>query len=383
VDVLRGAAMVLMVLDHSRDFVHDAALRFDPTDLSNPDPAAFATRWITHIVAPIFVMLAGVGASLQLQHGMTRTQLARYLVLRGLLLLVLEFTVVRVGIWFSVDPSFVGMLQVICVLGVSMIVLAGLVFLPRAVVLAIGLLLLVGHNALDLWSPPRDLQGLWTVLHAPGALRLFGSAEPNLIVLYPLIPWIGVMAVGYVLGFVYAWSAERRRRLLLGGGLALMAGWLVLRVWNGYGDPTPWESYADPVVTLMSFLNAEKYPPSLVFLLMTLGPTLLLLGLLEGRPLRSPAARWLTAIGVAPLVFYLVQWYVAHALAVVAGLLARQPVGWQFLPPPDRYIEAPPGAGFPLPVVYLVWLLTVAIAAPVAAWYGRVRARRGGVLRYL
>jgi uncharacterized membrane protein len=382
VDVVRGAAMVLMVLDHTRDFVHDAALRFDPVDLSQTDPATFSTRWITHIVAPTFVLLAGIAAALQLQRGVTRGQLARYLLVRGLVLILLEFTVVRVGIWFSLDPSFLGLLQVIWVLGVSMVVLAGLVFVPLPIVLVGALALVVGHNAFDLWSPPRGFEWLWTILHQGGALRLFGAREPNLLVLYPLVPWVGVMALGFVLGGVYRWEALRRRRFLTVSGLALIGAWFVLRLANVYGDPTPWETYADSSTTVMSFLNAEKYPPSLVFLLMTLGPTLLLLGLLDGRA-RGRVARYVEVIGRAPLVFYLAQWYVAHGLAIAAGVIAGQAVAWQFLPPPDRYIEAPPGAGFELPVVYLLWAVAIGVLTPIVTWYARVRAERRGVLRYL
>jgi uncharacterized membrane protein len=382
VDVVRGAAMVLMVLDHTRDFVHEAALRFDPVDISQTDPATFLSRWITHIVAPTFVLLAGVGAALQLQRGVSRGALARYLLIRGLILIVLELTVVRVGIWFSLDPSFVGLLQVIWVLGVSMIVLAGLVFVPPVVVAVGAIALIVGHNAFDTWTPPSAFDWLWTLLHRGGALQLFGAAQPNLLVLYPLLPWVAVMALGFLLGGVYRWEARRRRRFLVGVALALIACWVVLRFVNVYGDPTPWETYPDAAKTVMSFLNAEKYPPSLVFLLMTLGPTLLLLGLLEGRRLQTRVARWLEVIGRAPLVFYLLQWYVAHGLAVVAGLIAGQDVAWQFLPPPDHYIQAPPNAGFPLPVVYLVWIVAIVILTPIVARYAALRASRGGVLRY-
>lgn len=373
--------MVLMVLDHTRDFVHDAALRFDPVDLSQTDPATFFTRWVTHIVAPIFVLLAGVAAALQLQRGVTRAQLARYLLVRGLILIALELTVVRVGIWFSLDPSLLGLLQVIWVLGVSMIVLAALVFVPWPIVLVGALALVVGHNALDLWSPPRGFEWLWTILHHGGALRLFGAREPNLLVLYPLLPWIGVMALGFVLGGVYRWDERRRRRLLVGLGIALIAAWFALRLANVYGDPTPWETYADGAKSVMSFLNAEKYPPSLVFLLMTGGPALLLLGLLDGRA-PGRVGRFFEVFGRVPLVFYLLQWYVAHALAVAAGLIAGQAVGWQFLPPPDRYIEAPPDAGFGLPLVYVLWGVAIVLLTPIVARYAAIRTRVGGVLRY-
>ena len=294
---------------------------------------------------------------------------------------MLELTVVRVGIWFSLDPSFLGMLQVIWVLGVSMIVLAGLIFLPIPVIALIGGLMVIGHNLLDQWSAFSGLGWLAIVLHQPGALRVF-SSEPNLIVLYPLIPWIGVMALGFVLGGIYGWEASARRRFLVGAGMVLTIAWLVLRFTNAYGDPTPWEAYPDPAKTAISFLNAEKYPASLVFLLMTGGPILIGLGLLDGwRPGR--VGRWVEAIGRAPLFFYLVQWYVVHGLAIALGILAGQDVTWQWLAPPEKYAAAPPGAGFPLVVVYVVWAVSIVILVPITARYAELRRRRGGLFRYL
>ena len=385
VDLVRGVAMAVMVLDHTRDFLHEAAFRFDPVDVTQTDPATFFTRWITHFVAPAFVLLAGVSAALLRQRGMPRADLARYLLLRGLLLIALELTVVRVGIWFSVDPSFAGMLQVIWVLGVSMVVLAALVFLPTAGIAAIAVAVIVGHDAWHLVPPLNNLGWLTTILHEPGAIRLFGAHEPNLIVLYPLVPWVAVMALGYALGAIYHWEPGARRRLLVRLGASLLVAWLVLRWTNVYGDPTPWETYPDPVRTVISFLNAEKYPPSLVFLLMTGGPILLVLGLLDGRSARprTSVSRWLEAIGRAPLFFYISQWYLVHALAIVLGLAAGQEVIWQWLAPPAKYAAIPPGVGFPLLVVYLVWLAAVLFLVPITARYAEIRRRRGGVLRYL
>jgi uncharacterized membrane protein len=417
VDVVRGLAMVVMVLDHTRDFAHAESFLFDPTDLEQTTPAIFLTRWITHFVAPIFVLLAGVSARLQLDGGRSRPELARFLVLRGLWLVLLELTIVRVGIWFNADPAFLAMLQVIWVLGLSMIVLAGLVFLPDLAVAVFGLALIVGHNALDDVRPAPDLQALWSILHVRDNLAILSTNEPDVFVLYPLIPWVGVMAVGYVLGHVYARSPARRRRLLIGLGVASTLAWVVLRLVNEYGDPVVWRSLDDPVRTLLSFLNAEKYPPSLAFLTMTLGPALVLLGLLDrvgdeavdadrkvvesgsrdggvgpgqGRrrlaPTRralAPVARWLATLGAVPLFFYLLQWFVAHGLSLLAEAVAGQDVAWHFITPPERFFSVPPGAGFPLPMVYLLWLTAIAMLYPVCRWYGVARATRGGILRYL
>jgi uncharacterized membrane protein len=211
------------------------------------------------------------------------------------------------------------------------------------------------------------------------------------------------MALGYVLGRVYRWdAASRRRRLLIGAGLAATAAWVVIRTVNGYGDPRPWESYPTTIATILSFLSAEKYPPSLDFLAMTLGPALIVLGLIDELDLdratpgasraglraravgaAAVVARPLATLGAVPLFFYLLQWYVAHGLAVLAELMASQDISWHFMAPPERFFSVPPGAGFPLPVVYLLWLTALAILYPLCRWYRGVRARRGGLLHYL
>ena len=408
VDILRGLAMVVMVLDHTRDFAHRESLVFDPTDLDQTTPAIFLTRWITHFVAPIFVLLAGTSARLQLEAGTGRAQLARFLVVRGLWLVFLEFTVVRVGIWFNADPAFLGMLQVIWVLGVSMAVLAALVFLPDILIAAFGLAMVIGHNALDNLRPEPDLELAWSVLHERNNVAILSSQGPDLLILYPLIPWVGVLALGYVLGRVYrSKSRMRRRPFLVGVGLSTTAAWFVIRLINDYGDPRPWQSYPDVLTTVLSFLNAEKYPPSLAFLAMTLGPTLILLGLLDGagrgpddgagpnarpattvrpawpRRLLARFGAWLAMLGAVPLFFYLLQWFVAHGLAVLAAAVAGQDVAWHFMTPPERFFNIPAGAGFPLPMVYLLWVAGIAILTPLCRWYGIQRAERGGILRYL
>jgi uncharacterized membrane protein len=277
------------------------------------------------------------------------------------------------------------MLQVIWVLGVSMIVLAALVFLPDVAIAAVGLAMVVGHNLLDGIRPAPDLQLPWAILHERQNVAIFSPQGPDLFVLYPLIPWIGVMALGYVLGGIYRRSsvASGRRELLIGAGLATTAAWVIVRAVNDYGDPFPWQSYPDAVTTVLSFLNVEKYPPSFGFLAMTLGPSLVVLGLLDAvRADRAPL-RWLATLGAVPLFFYLAQWFVAHGLAVLAAAVAGQDVAWHFMTPPERFGAIPPGAGFPLPVVYLLWVTALAILYPLSAWYRGIRERRRGLFTYL
>jgi uncharacterized membrane protein len=386
VDIVRGLAMVVMVLDHTRDFAHAESFLFDATDLEQTTPDIFLTRWITHFVAPIFVLLAGTSARFQVLAGRSRPEIATFLVVRGLWLIFLEFTVVRLGIWFNADPAFLGMLQVIWALGVSMLVLAGLVFLPDAAIAFVGLAIVAGHNLLDRVAVPPDLQDLWAILHERDNLSILAEGRADLLVLYPVLPWIGVMALGYVLGRLYTWDGSRRRRALLAVGLATTLAWVAIRLANDYGDPRPWQAYPDTLTTVLSFLNAEKYPPSLDFLAMTLGPALLLLAALDragsSGSLRAPA-RWLAVLGGVPLFFYLLQWFVAHGLSALAEAVAGQDIAWHFMAPPDRFFSIPPDAGFPLPVVYLLWLTGLAILYPLSAWYRGIRSRRGGILRYL
>ena len=274
VDLLRGIVIVLMLLDHTRDFVHRDAALFSPTDPTRTSIELFFTRWVTHFCAPIFSLLAGVGAALQLQRGKSKAELSRFLVTRGLWLIVLEFTVIRLGMAFDLNyRAFPGMLEVIWVLGASMIVLAGMIHLPTRIVAALGIGMIALHNLADGIrvqglagpgsSPPGVLDSLWMVLHQPGFIQIFGAP---MLVAYPLVPWVGVMMLGYALGTVYAWEPERRRRFLTRAGLVAIAAFVVIRAANGYGDPVPWSAQRDAIFTALSFLNTTKYPPSLLFL---------------------------------------------------------------------------------------------------------------------
>src|SRR5829696_8085621 len=303
IDLLRGIVMVIMMLDHTRDFIHNAALQFDPTDLSRTNIALFLTRWITHFCAPVFVFLAGTGAYLQLARGKSKAELSRFLITRGLWLIFLELTVVKLGVFFNPDIRFLGFLQLIWVIGVSMIVLAALIYLPKSVIAALGLLMIALHNLLDSihvvgWrgpgSPTPGLgEKLWILLHqAFYAFPLVGDNSPVIAVIYPLIPWVGVMAVGYAFGALYQLDAQRRRRLLLSIGGAATALFIILRAINVYGDPSPWSQQKNVVYTALSFLATSKYPPSLLFLLMTLGPAIAALALFEkGSARRTPGGR--------------------------------------------------------------------------------------------
>jgi uncharacterized membrane protein len=385
IDLLRGLVMIVMVLDHTRDYIHVGGLTGDPTNLATTTPMLFLTRWITHYCAPTFVFLAGIGAYLQLARGMSLRELSRFLVTRGLWLIVLELTMIRISTWFNVDYSFLINLQVIWTLGVSMIVLAALIHLPLRITAALGLAVIVLHNAFDGvrvmgWqgpgSPVPSLAGkLWILLHQGGEfLPVFGDGSPVMFVIYPLVPWIGVIAVGYAFGAIYTLDPARRRTLLLRIGFALIAAFIVVRATNLYGDPRAWSPQSSVLFSVFSFVNTTKYPVSLLYLLMTIGPALLALAWFESRR-PSRVEQVVTRVGRVPLFFYLWQWPLAHGLAILVSAAAGKDIGWYFMSPPQVFAAIPPNAGFDLPIVYACWLTVLSLLIPLSLWFARVKER--------
>ena len=368
VDLLRGAVMVVMVLDHVRDYFMNTQV--DPTDLAATSPALFFTRWITHFCAPTFVFLAGVGAGLSASREKSRRELSVFLLTRGAWLIVLEQVVAALGVFFAIMPGVLAL--ILWAIGWSMIVLAALIHLPRAAVGAIGVGMIALHNLLDgvQVGGTGAAAILWRVLHVPGVQPLPGGLI--LLVGYPLIPWVGVMASGFAFAPVLLAHPTRRRRVLLGLGLAMIAGFVALRATNAYGDPRPWTPQPTPIFTALSFLNCQKYPPSLLFLLMTLGPAILALACLD-RGLGGWPGRVLRTFGRVPLFYYVLQWPIAHGLAVAFEVLRGHPVGWMFRFPP---FQAPPGYGYGLATTYLMWLVVVAILYYPSRWFADLKRRR-------
>jgi uncharacterized membrane protein len=404
IDLLRGIVMVIMMLDHTRDFVHRILLQgFDPTDLANTSVKLFLTRWITHFCAPVFVFLAGTGIYLQAKRGKSKAELSKFLLTRGLWLIVLEFTVIRIAITFNFDYRFLGMMGVIWVIGVSMIVLAALIHLPVWLVGTFGVVMIAAHNWFDRfrvpgWRGPGSAVPSYgakvlMILHQPfEAFPIFGWPSPVVFALYPLVPWVGVMAAGYAFGSIYRWDAQRRRRFLIVGGLVATALFIILRGINLYGDPARWSVRGSTAFTILSFLNVTKYPPSLLFLLMTLGPALLALVCFErmaqhphsdakaldreeSKGLAGKIHAFFVTFGRVPLFFYLLQWPVAHFISVAVHAIAGKPVGWMF-GSQMGFDRPPPGVGFNLAVVYACWIAGVLLLYPVCKWFAGVKARR-------
>ena len=397
IDLLRGIVMVVMMLDHTRDFVHRYVLQgFDPTDLQHTSVKLFFTRWITHYCAPVFVFLAGTGIYLQQARGKSKSELSRFLITRGLWLIVLEFTWVRTAVVFNFDYRFLGVMQVIWVIGVSMILMAALIHLPLRIVGVFGVTMIALHNLLDRFHVQGGWQGptspvpsyaakLYMILHQPfEAFPMVWFPSPVVAVIYPLIPWVGVMAAGYALGRLYQLDVAVRRRLLLAFGLVLTGFFMSMRFANYYGDPSRWTPQENAVFTVLSFLNTTKYPPSLLFLLMTLGPALIALALFDrdtGATGKASSGvvgtirNFFITFGRVPLFFYLLQWPTAHFISVFVHLIAGKPVRWMFGSQIDS-AGPPPGMGFNLLVVYLCWIAGVLLLYLLCKWFAGVKARR-------
>jgi uncharacterized membrane protein len=374
VDIVRGAVMVLMALDHVRDWVSNIRIR--PEDLTRSWAALFFTRWVTHFCAPTFFLLAGVGIGILASRGAPRSDLTRFLLTRGVWLLVLELVITPVG-WqfgFQLVPAFA---LVLWALGWSMIIMAAVVHLPPKVIAATALVMIAGHNLLDRISPDSlgAFAGLWRVLHVPGFV-----VPGVLFIGYPLVPWVAVMASGFLLGRVFEWDPPARRRFLLWTGTLLTLAFVVLRFVNEYGDPAPWTPQRTGVLTFASFLNLTKYPPSLLFLLMTLGPALIALAITEQS--RGRVSRWLSVYGRVPLFFYVVHIFVAHAAAMTlaflqSGHLRRIKVITDIGSLPGWY-------GVPLSGVYVIWAIVVILLYFPCRRFARLKATRADWwLRYL
>ncbi len=368
--------MILMALDHTRDFFGIPGQ--NPTNMASTTAALFLTRWVTHFCAPVFFLLTGTGSYLSLRRK-SPSELSRFLLTRGIWLIFLEVVVVRCFAYqFNFDYR-VTMLLVLWALGWAMITLSALVRLPAFVATAFGGLLIVGHNLFD---SVKSASPLWAILHSPGFV--VNTPEHVLFVAYPLIPWIGVTAVGYGLGQVYSWEAERRRGFLLRLGLALSLAFLVIRGLNIYGDPSRWMRQKTAVFTVLSFLNTTKYPPSLLFLLMTLGPAMVFLWSVDRATPR--VLRPALTIGKVPLFYYMLHFALIHLLAVVTCYVRYGSAHWMFESPDLSHypFSAPPGWGYSLPVVYLVWAFVVVTMYPLCRWFAGLKQRRGDTwLSYL
>lgn len=379
IDLLRGLVMIIMALDHTRDFFHIDAWTRDPLDPETTSLGLFFTRWITHFCAPVFVFLAGSSAYLQSLYK-SKPELSVFLITRGLWLILVEVIVINFA--FSFDPEYyiIG-LQVIWAIGISMVILGLLCWLPIKVLLPISLLIIFGHNLLnDYENGKNNFSFIYALLHKSRVFSIGG--DRSILVLYPFLPWLGVMIAGYCFATLFnRFEGAVRRRTLMRFGLLVFVFFIFLRITNVYGDSQQWESEGTAMRTLFSFLNTEKYPPSLLYICMTLGPAIFLLGFWDKA--RSKLADFISVYGRVPFFYYILHFFLIHLLSMLAFFTR----GHQFsdginndLP---NFIIA--GEGYNLWVVYVVWILVVLSLYPLCAWYDKYKKnhRQHKLLSYL
>jgi uncharacterized membrane protein len=367
-DLLKGIVMVVMALDHVRDYFHAPAFIYDPNDPALTSLPIFFTRWITNFCAPVFCFLAGASAFLSGRRK-SKKELSTFLLKRGLWLVFLELTFVNFGWYFNIHFNSPGLL-VIWSLGISMIVLAAVIHLPQKAILIFSVAIIVGHNLFDNIHFPGNYA--WAILHEESEFKY--SETFRLYVAYPIIPWIAVMSLGYCFGTLYekTFDAERRKKILLTVGLSSIALFFILRGINMYGNPSQWKEYDTFAKTLISFFAPAKYPPSLLYLLMTLGPACIFLALAE--KYKGGLVNFFSTFGRVPFFYYILHLYLIHILAMVAAQLTGY--GWQVMILPDwiGYIPELKGYGFPLWVVYMVWITVILILYPLCKKFDRYKS---------
>lgn len=375
IDLLRGLVMVIMALDHCRDFLHfDSIIGKGPLDFNTTTPGLFLTRWITHFCAPVFIFLAGTSIFFVKQKR-TLNYLTRFLLTRGLWLIVLEVTIIYYGWVGNLSYHFVG-LFVIWALGCSMIIMAGLVHLPKKLLLALGILLVFGHNLLDRFDGQvTETTGgfLWSVFHVPHVFPL--DSSHNLFIGYPLMPWIGIMILGYLFGNLYSAdvSYEKRKKTLIQLGLGSIGLFILLRSGNFYGDAHFWQTQSTGIFSILSFVDTTKYPPSLLYALMTIGPAFLFLAYAE--TWKNKFLDAITVFGRVPFFYYILHIYLIHAVAFIVFFASGYTLS--DLDPSSIFGGFPKGFGVSLWAVYALWALVVVILYFPCRWYNTYKSRNG------
>ncbi len=373
IDIMRGIVMVVMALDHARDFYHADAFVYDPLDLERTTPLLFFTRFITHFCAPTFVLLAGTAVRISEQRKSKR-EISWFLFTRGLWLVLLEVTIVRFGIFGNLYYDVL-IFQVIWAIGFSMMLLSAAVHLPFKAIVILGLVITAGHDLLHVitLSPDSPNAVLWSFIHQSGFREL--APGVSAMIPYPFLPWFGILLLGYSLGVWYSkgFDSEKRKKLLLRTGIFAIILFILLRAFNIYGDPAPWSEQRNAVFTFLSFLNVTKYPASLQYALVTLGPVLILLSVLENA--RAPFLRPFGIIGRVPLFYYILHFYLLHLGAIVLLMIRSG----KSLSEIDFHFSAgmggiPFGEGYPLIGAYIAWISVVLFLYPFCVWYDRYKS---------
>lgn len=372
IDLLRGIIMIIMALDHSRDYFHHAALTEDPLNLATTNLFLYFTRWITHFCAPIFLFLSGTSAWLQSGRKTTK-ELSQFLITRGLWLILVDLFIITLGTTGDIYFSYF-IIQTLWAIGISMAILGLMIWLPFYVILATGLVIVLGHNTLDFAE--ADHQGSfpfwWQLLHKPADIVL-GNGQ-HLFIFYPFLSWSGLMMLGYCFGKVFTtYQPPQRNKILIATGLGLLAFYAVLRFTNLYGDPVQWSAQKNSLYTFLSFMNVQKYPPSLLYMCATIGPALIFLGLVNKTG--SRLAKIFIIYGRVPMFYYIIHFYILSSINIILylsrghtvadGLNGAAGMPWKFVAP---------GEGYSLAVAYAIWIAVVITLYPLCKWYDRYKS---------
>jgi uncharacterized membrane protein len=373
IDMLRGIVMIIMALDHVRDFFHIDAYTDDPLNLTTTTPILFFTRWITHLCAPTFVFLSGVSIYLQTLRK-TKKELSAFVIKRGLWLIVFECTVMTFIANF--DPLFhIIPLAVIWAIGISMVILGILIRLPYQVIFVIGMTIVLGHNALDVAESAPDFRGgLFLDLFHSGAFKTYTFAPGHSVfIIYPFLPWTGLMILGYCAGvfFTSSYTPDARKKIALGIGISLIASFVILRSINGYGDPFPWRSQDTVLKTFFAFMKVHKYPPSLMYMAVTIGISFILLSALER--VRNGFTTVTTVFGRTALFYYAFHFLVMHVVLMILFFIQGEHTVQEAIDAKTPFLFVMPGEGFSLGLVYAIWVTLVASLYPVCSWYDRYK----------
>jgi uncharacterized membrane protein len=379
IDLVRGLVMVIMALDHTREYMHLTSVVQNPTDLSVTTPAIFLTRWITHLCAPIFVFLSGTSAFLSLKKHGNIFKSRNFLLSRGIWLLILEFTLVNFALWFDIMFRTI-IFEVIAAIGFGFIILSLLLKVSPRITGLLGICIIAGHGLLQ-YIPINDHSPLKPILGFLFSSTVFPLSPRAMFVMgYPPIPWLGIMLTGFACGELF--SREHRRSIFLKIGLGSLIVFTIVRLLNGYGDPSKWAVQKTHLFTFLSFINVTKYPPSLLFCLFMLGVMFLLLAAAEG--IKNKVSDILTVYGQVPLFYFLIHLFLIHTLMLL--MLFLQGFSWAEVPIGTFSLGRPKAeSGVGLLGTYLIWILVVISLYPLCKWYGQYKAnnKEKKWLRYL
>lgn len=381
IDVTRGLVMVIMALDHVRDFMHTTAMTQSPTDLQTTTTLLFVTRWVTHLCAPTFVFLSGVSAYISFKRNNNFRESRSFLLKRGIWLVILEFTFINFSLWFDIHFRLM-IMEVISAIGLSFIVLSFLLKLPSRTIGIIGLVVIFGHDLLQLVTvPSNQVAGfLASILFKPSLLQI--SQGFSAFTAYPLIPWLGIMLAGFACGEFFEMTAEKRVKIFLQMGIACISLFAVIRIINIYGDPVKWAAQKNSLFTFLSFINATKYPVSLLFTLLFIGIAFLVLYLSEKFENRFTGI--LSVYGKVPLFYFTIHLFLIHSL-MFAMLFMQGFTSADFVFGAFNNGRPKTGGGVDLAFIYMIWIGVVAVLYPLCLWYGKYKSehRKNKLLKYL